>query len=239
MSVPLPTLEAARAAGLVRTDLAVAEAKQLAALLVIADVARREAWRETRMLSAADLVDVPTQAPPFAPGVVRSWLVSRTPSGGSVLEHVTDRTQRWRDVLLPSVLTDDRYLYGIESAIEALVPEEPAPAHECKDLRPTGAASAYRGSLSANAQPTFHGFDFADTIDRGKKAVLDLHRARGRVVSMRVRAFAWPLLLVRFQSDDLHTTVVVVPDHLGGLHALSGAELAERTGERADEPDPF
>jgi hypothetical protein len=228
----LPSLENARAADLLPRDLVVAEAKKLAALVVIADLCRRETWRETRALSEADQAELPQVAPPFFPGTYRSWMVSRSPSGGAVLEHVTDRVQHYRDVLVPQQLTDSPYLFGIESAVEALVPHLPEPAFECKDLRRTGTTSAYRGALSADDQPTFHEFDFADTIERARNEVLQLYRARGKVVQGMVRAFAWPLLHVRFTSGEPSAQLVVLPDAAGVLHALTGAMLEEREEDR-------
>lgn len=227
----LPTLDKARAEGLLPKNLAVAETRKLAALVVVANLHRRETWRETRVLPR-DLPPLPRAAPAYAVGTFRSWIVADAPTGGSVIEHVTDRAQLYRDVIVPRELTDNPHLFGIESAIESLVPERIDPALECKDLRKTGASAAYRGALAADQQPTFHEFDFCDTIDRGRRDVEQLYRARGKVVQAGVRAFAWPLLHVRFVSEDPTTQLVILPDANAVLHALTGAELEKREEAR-------
>lgn len=229
----LPTVEAAERAGLLNERFQVAEAKKLAAIVVVARFLRRDAWRETTHLNALDERTLPREAPPFNIGQIRSWLINITPRG-HLIEHVTDRAQDFWDVFVPRSLTSNPMLFGVESAIEALVPKLPDDELECHDLRTDGAQSAYRGQLSGERKPMFHGFDFEDTIDQAKESLGQLYRARGRILHASVRAFAWPMLYVRFDTVVPFTETVIVPGGRdGSLHALTGAELQRREEERS------
>ncbi|MFO0547564.1 MAG: hypothetical protein U0271_04195 [Polyangiaceae bacterium] len=224
----LPTVAAAERAGLLNERYGVVEAKKLAAIVVVARFFRREAWRE-----AAYDPSLPSQAPPFNPGQLSSWC-GRTPAGKGFIEYITDRAQDFWDVFVPRSLTSNPTLFGVESAIEALVPKLPDDELECHDLRTDGAQSAYRGQLAGERKPMFHDYDFEDTIDQAKESLGQLYRARGRIMHATVRAFAWPMLYVRFDTPEAATDTVIVPGgSTGGLHAITGAELQQREEDRS------
>lgn len=230
----LPTLERAREAELIPSDPPVAEARRLVALLVVANLFRRERWRETKSLPPEEMRWLFTAEPPPLPGSYRTWLVGRDAGGRCQLEHVTDKIVAFRDVFVPSSLKNDPVLFGVETAIEALVPQAPNALLECKDLRNVSTTSAYRGTLAQTQKPMFHGHDFEDTIDQGRSAVQQLYAVRGKLISASVQAFAWPLLHVRFVATDPATQLVILPDASGELHAISGMELREAEAERDD-----
>ncbi len=226
----LPTVEAAVRAGLLEQGSAPQFARKLAALLVIAKLARRETWREEKLLQGHEAHQLPTQAPPFAPGSFRSWKVGMGKTG-VLLEHVTDKIINFWDVFIPSALNREEDLFGVESAIEELVPGVPNAIFECQDLRTEGQVSAYRGQISGARKPMFHEHDFEDAIELGKAATIQLYQARGRLVSADVKAYAWPLLWVRL-SDDAESQMVILPDGHGQLHALRDTDLMRRDDEK-------
>lgn len=231
----LPTLEAALAQGIDLPEGPVEEQSKLAALIVAATVRKREVWRERRSMTYADAALMPKQPPAVRPdGGFSSWLISYEEQGAFLraqLEHVTDKVVRVRDVLVPRELTSRPRLFGLESAIEELVPELLPEFLECKDLRSHGERTAYRGNTSAAAAPTFHGHHFGDAIEQGRKLVEDLCVVRGQLLGVNVRAFAWPLLWLRWPDegrDQVGAQVVLLADKNYQLRAISGVELERR-----------
>lgn len=227
----LPSLQDAIDAGLIPTNYKVLELKQLAAIVLIARIVRRETWRESKLLEADDLRRLPLQPPPVSPGSFSAWLAG-SKQGMSILEHVTDKTQDFRDVFVSGTLTSNPSLFGVESAIEELVPAVPPAELECVDLRETGASAAYRGEMGEKKRPNFHGFDFDNAYDQAKEAVIQLYRGRGRIVRSAIVAYAWPMLSVRINAPDPEGHLVILPDREWNLHALTGSELMQREKDR-------
>lgn len=235
----IPTLDAAVKAGIALPSGPAVETSKLVALVVAATVRKREVWREDRMMTTADAERIPRQPPEVRnAGGFSSWLVSQREEGAFVrarLEHVTDKVVRIRDVLIPSELSSRPVLFGVESAIEELVPELLPDFLECKDLRTASERSAYRGTMGAVAAPKFHGHDFGDTIEQGRKMVEAMSLVRGQLLGVRVRAFAWPLLWLRWEAasyDQPGPQVVLLTDQNFQLRALTGTELRRRDEER-------
>lgn len=235
----IPTLDGAVKAGIALPDGPVREQSKLVALVVAATVRRRETWREDRKMTSDDAARIPKQPPEVRKeGGFSSWLVSQREDGGFVrakLEHVTDKVVRIRDVILPTELSSQPVLFGVESAIEELVPELLPDFLECKDLRTVSERSAYRGTMSMQAAPKFHGHDFGDTIEQGRKMVEGMARVRGQLLGVQVRAFAWPLLWARWEDPGIGlqgAQVVLLADGQGQLRALTGTELQRRDEQR-------
>lgn len=225
------TLERARALGLELPEGEPAAERKLAALVVLARVLSRETWQEERLLLEDDLRKLPRRVPPPATGGgFRSWIKAFDPSGKAVLEHVTDKLAHHRFVLVPSELTTQKDYFGIGTAISEIAAETPVDTLECKDLRTIGVSTAYRGAKSgARERPTFHGYDFGDTPEQGKKTLESLFQGRGRTLEAGARAFAWPLCKLDWAGG---ASALLLADPDGVLRVITPKDLAEREEER-------
>lgn len=101
------------------------------------------------------------------------------------------------DVYLPTALRQATGLLHVERVIESIVPLVPPDEFECKDLRPVTEESAYRGARRQQ-DPKFFGFDYQDAIEVAKRGTDDFLRGKGKILSWKIRAWAWPVLWLRW-----------------------------------------
>jgi hypothetical protein len=118
-----------------------------------------------------------------------------------VLRYYEDTPATMRELYLPSHLPCYAPLFHLESAMEegANMSAEPPEELRCHDLTGQVGGSAYRGG-SRTVRPTFHGHDFGDTIDRAREQLRAL-RGGFHVARYEVRAYAWPLLRLRYAPE--------------------------------------
>ncbi|XXX72995.1 hypothetical protein WMF30_35635 [Sorangium sp. So ce134] len=142
------------------------------------------------------------------------------------VRYLEDRPLEVRELYAPPEMTFVPALFTLEGALErrlgAADPPEPL---RCHDLRPRARSTAYRGGGDRVVEPDFHGHGFAGTIERAVSGLAAL-AAGGRLVAQAVRAYAWPLLWLRYGPDEPARDVVVYPDLTGALQAFAGVESA-------------
>ena len=258
----VPTLAAARAAGLPLPPGEPIEQEKWSALVVIAAALRRRTWKEWITSHPANLGPIGTKPPPpddfvpktqavleqlgiqmpcaaclYSPGKRRcrvcngsgfyrtagagrlvpcscekGYVPCPTCRGTQVTHHMEvrffeDTPAVMRELYLPSHLPCYPGLFKLESAMEEAASMEQLPPEElrCHDLTGKIGGSAYRGG-SRVERPHFEGHDFGDTIDR---ALDQLKAFQGGFQIMRyeVRAYAWPLLRLRYEGRVLGTPI--------------------------------
>ncbi|MCC6557166.1 MAG: hypothetical protein IT372_29790 [Polyangiaceae bacterium] len=269
----IPDLERARAGGLDLPLDAPAETHRVAALVVHADMMRRDGWEEETLLSeaAADRVErgeppAPTSLDaqsylrlgadlgqercsmcPDRPGRARCRIchgVGRVDFWGGPcscgsgyvacpqcegsgearrvrVRYVRDEPIQLREIYVPKEMGFVPALFPFEGSFERTVgAAAPPEALRCHDLRPREAgASAYRGGGKI-VEPDFHGYRFAGTVDVAVEA-LRAAAARGRIVAQAIRAYAWPLLWLRYRSPEWEVVLFVDPG--GAPQVFQGA----------------
>lgn len=137
-----------------------------------------------------------------------------------VLRYFDDSPKLLREFLLPSHLPCHAPLFHLESTMEEVVNLALPPPEDlrCQDLTGRSAGSAYRGGERI-VRPTFHGHDFGDTIDRSLET-LKAFGGGAQVVRHEVRAYAWPLLQLRYPNEKNPAEprqFAVFPDREGAL----------------------
>lgn len=138
------------------------------------------------------------------------------------VRHLEDRPLEVRELYAPPEMTFVPALFSFEGALERrLGATEPPEPLRCHDLRPRARSTAYRGGGDRVVEPDFHGHRFAGTIERAVSGLTAL-AAGGRLVAQAVRAYAWPLLWLRYGPDEPTRDVVVYPDLTGALQAFVG-----------------
>lgn len=119
------------------------------------------------------------------------------------LRYSTDEPVYFREAYVPSSLAHVPSLFSFESAFERAADLEAIPPEclRCHDLndRVTG-ATAYRGG-ERRQKPDFMGFDFVDTIDKALAALAAISVGVA-VPFYDVRAYAWPILWLRYEGDS-------------------------------------
>ena len=140
----------------------------------------------------------------------RTW---KTKSGEA---HESDSVDTFRDVFVPTDIVRSPGMHALEVTLEALIPEEPYPMLACEDLRPIAEVSAYRGAMR-HQTPSFHGYDFGDTIELAIGGLRGFFSWRGRELGRNVRAFAWPFLFMQYDDDADPRSIVVTANALGEL----------------------
>lgn len=137
---------------------------------------------------------------------------------------VSDQQTSLHDVFLPTELRLAPGLIALERIVESIVPTIPDEAFRCHDLRKVAEVSAYRGT-QRQQDPTFFGWSFRDTIDLGAKAVDAFLAGKGRVLSADIRAYAWPLLWLRYdRAHRTHVDVVILRDEQGSARRIRSDE---------------
>ncbi|WP_438043056.1 hypothetical protein [Sorangium sp. So ce128] len=253
----LPTLGRARAEGLALPTGAPVEERRVAALVVLAFLVRREGWTEVVDLSPKDALQIATDEPPLpdalefearahrrlaehlgprpctaCAGASASPVVCASCMGEGHLRrvrirHVQDRPFEVRELYAPREMSFVPALFAFVSALKRALGDADFPeALRCLDLRPRAVRTAYRGGGDRMVEPDFHGHQFAGTIESAV-ATLDAFAAGGRIVAQEVRAYAWPLLWLRYGPGEPARDEVVFPELTGALQAFSGANPAE------------
>lgn len=122
------------------------------------------------------------------------------------LRYYQDEPRHLRELLVPSHLPCHAPLFALETAMEQAIDIGADPPEElrCHDLTGRAAGTAYRGGERL-VRPTFHGHDFGDTIDRTLEAFKGLS-AGAQIVRYEVRAYAWPILRLRFENPKTPAT---------------------------------
>lgn len=130
------------------------------------------------------------------------------------LRYLQDQPIQLREIYVPTEMGFVPALFSFEGIFERVIgAAAPPEALRCHDLRPrTMSTSAYRGGGKI-VEPDFHGHAFAGTIDKATEA-LRAAGARGRIVAQAVRAYAWPLLWLRYRAPEREVVVFADP---GGL----------------------
>ncbi len=162
--------------------------------------------RKCRVCSGVNFVQTAPGSPPVRCSCTMGYVPCPTCRGQGttnsvVLRYYEDTLATMREFYLPSHLPCYAPLFGLESAMEGSVNLGVDPPEELRmhDLTGQVGGSAYRGGTKT-VRPTFNGHDFGDTIDR---AVEQLRALRGgfHVARYEVRAYAWPLLRLRYAPE--------------------------------------
>ena len=136
------------------------------------------------------------------------------------LSYYLDEPAWMREAYLPSEMLHDPSLFGLESTLEntIVLGSEIAECLRCHDLSDTTQGSAYRGG-SKKKTPDFKGYDFADTVDKALSGLKALG-AGMQVVRYAIRAYAWPVLWLRYSGGP---SVAVFAGRDGSLMSFAGA----------------
>lgn len=228
----LPTLSAARKAGLALPDGEPAEQIMAAALIVDLRIVRREVWGEIQRLSGDERHRLDREPPSEVKvGGLYHVLGAEVDREGMFrrcrVDHYHDRPVTLNDVYTPQELTTVSSLSRLDAALDevavgAKIPE----ALRCHDLTPKAQGGAYRAASEAKV-PDFHGYAFGSAFEDAKRAVEKV-LVRGAVVQGEVVVYAWPLLWLRYDragrwaGDTRIREVVVFSNPEGGLHAYTG-----------------
>ncbi|WP_437735541.1 hypothetical protein [Sorangium sp. So ce1335] len=146
------------------------------------------------------------------------------------LRHVHDRLIEVRELYAPPEMAFVPALFSFEGTLKrSLGAADPPEPLRCLDLRPRAARTAYRGGGNRVVEPEFYNHRFAGTIESATAALAAL-AAGGRVVAQAVRAYAWPLLWLRYGPGEPARDVVVFPDLTGALQVFAGAAQGGREG---------
>lgn len=145
------------------------------------------------------------------------------------IRYYEDEPKFMRELYVPSHLPCNAPLFGLETAVEGAVNLSYDPPEElrCHDLTGRAPGSAYRGG-ERYVRPTFHGFDYGDTIEKAIEGMRALG-AGGRVLLHDTRAYAWPMLRLQFASEGsrgVGRDLILYFDRSGSLRLFSNA--AER-----------
>ncbi|MCK6591595.1 MAG: hypothetical protein HUU21_01905 [Polyangiaceae bacterium] len=137
------------------------------------------------------------------------------------LSYFIDEPAWMCEAYLPSELLHEPSLFGLESAFEKTIEfrNEIDECLRCHDLSDTTQGTAYRGGSKKKA-PDFKGYDFADTVDKALAGLAALG-AGMQVVRYAIRAYAWPVLWLRYEYGP---NVVVFAGRYGSLVSFSGAQ---------------
>ncbi|WP_155797964.1 hypothetical protein [Sorangium cellulosum] len=146
------------------------------------------------------------------------------------LRHVHDRLIEVRELYAPPEMSFVPALFPFEGTLKrSLGAADPPEPLRCLDLRPRAVQTAYRGGGDRVVEPEFYKHRFAGTIDIAAAALAALATG-GRVVAQAVRAYAWPLLWLRYGPGDPARDVVVFPDLAGALQVFAGAAQGGHEG---------
>jgi hypothetical protein len=111
-------------------------------------------------------------------------------------------------------------MFSLESTLEKTIEstKDLPECLRCHDLsdRAVG-GTAYRGG-ERRKKPDFHGYDFADTIEKALAGLTAL--GGGSAVALYdIRAYAWPLIWLRYADAP---DIAIFAGRDGELHAFSG-----------------
>jgi hypothetical protein len=135
------------------------------------------------------------------------------------IRYYHDRPAFLRETYVPTVITCIPALFSFERAFEELAPSDMDPPEclRCHDLTTRKGGTAYRGG-EREVVPDFYGHLFGDTIE---KAVSGLSAAGVGKTAVRsdIRAFAWPLLWLRYDGGRER---VLFMKRSGEIHTFEG-----------------
>jgi hypothetical protein len=222
----LPSLAAARRAGVGLPAHAPFEERRLAALRVDLKVLRRTSWSEQKSFKPEEFARLasaaPTRGKPGAAYHVAGAVLRRTKDWVRCqVHHFTDELFEVHETYVPSEISNHRELFTVERALETMImPGRPPEELRCLDLTPKDVGGAYRAGPSTEA-PDFHGFEFGDALEQATTVV---HRVlgRGEVLASDVRAYALPLLWLCYGVDRPEPDYVLTVDRTGALRAIAG-----------------
>jgi len=141
---------------------------------------------------------------------------------------VSDQQTALRDLFIPTELHDAPGMLSVERIIDGVIPPRPNEAFRCHDLRKVAEVSAYRGAQKQQ-DPTFFGWSFRDTIELGSNAVDTFLLGKGRVMHCDIRAYAWPLLWLRYERPSLRTVeVAIFKDTQGATRCIRSDDSIRR-----------
>ncbi len=243
----LPSLPAAREAGLDLPPGDPAEQHRLAALIVSVRLVRREATdNEIESAEPATSLGLLATAPPAPADFVAqsytslledlgfrpcsacrrqasspSWCLCK---GRGTVHRL--RVRQWSDTpifhhetYVPSQLAFVPEMFSFEGHLErTLAGAAPPECLRCHDLRSQRGGSAYRGG-GREQRPDFHGHDFGDGLDKATAAVNNV--LKGTLVLHDIRAYAWPFLWLRWTMPEPREIALYARAD-GGLRAYVG-----------------
>jgi hypothetical protein len=187
-------------------------------------VARRDGWSEIQDLRSREYRGLESNQLPetFELGaayhVIGRVIAKAEEWTRCRVDHFFDKLVTLDETWLPKVMRVSPVRH-FESVFEGLIANaDPPEALRCVDLTPRSVGGVYR-SGQTKRQPDFHGFDFGDTIAEAEKAV-DALLSRGMVMTSDVRAWAWPLLWLRYEDSEPREHVLFV-DTSGTLHLFT------------------
>ncbi len=245
----MPSIAAARQAGVLPPHEDPVEERALCALVVQARVLDRRQWREEKVIRWQWAKRMARGAPPI-PDRPTSQVVTRleetyetipcvncqlkSRQGGKPVActscfvrarvlHTADRTTAMFETYLPRQITTRRQMFGFESMLERRITpgrKTPPSTLECRDLKPRSTGGAYRAARTKK-QPKFHGHDFGDTIKVATGALEKLFLGK-EVARYDVHAWAWPFLWLRYGGPVDSVERALFVDHRGGLEVFVG-----------------
>lgn len=222
----LPTVARAVEAGIELPNEPPFASHQLAALLVHGRFLRRDGWSEVKMLSELDFGALETEPPKEgragSAAHVLGGVLSRS-SGGVLcrIHHYADEIVELHDVYVPKVVTSCNELWHFERALEALaLRATPPEALRVTDFSAQELGGAYR-SGPTQAPPEFHGFQYQDALTEAMAAAGRV-AARGELLGVDIRVYAWPLLWLRYGEQHPVPDLVLLADPHGQLRAVGG-----------------
>lgn len=144
-----------------------------------------------------------------------------TLAGRMRVRYYSDEPAWLHEVYMPSELVHEPSLFKFESTFERViaVSQEFPELLRVHDLSDREGGSAYRGG-ERKKQPDFRGYDFSDTIDKAL-AGLGALAAGMPVVLYSIRAYAWPILWLRY---TLSQPVAIYAGRDGALKVFNGTE---------------
>ncbi|MBW2453893.1 MAG: hypothetical protein JRI68_05265 [Deltaproteobacteria bacterium] len=246
----MPSIAAAKHAGVLPPHEDPAEVRPLCALVVLARVLERKQWREEKMIRWQWAKRMARGAPPI-PDRPTSRVVTRledtyetipcvkchikrkrvktpvTCTGCYVrarILHTADTTTAMFETYLPKQITARSAMFGFESMLERrITPSHKLPPDvlECHDLKPRSSGGAYRAARTKK-RPEFHGHDFGSTIQLATKALEKFFLGK-EVTRHDVRAWAWPFLWLRYGSPGESVERALFVDPQGKLDVFVGA----------------
>jgi hypothetical protein len=136
------------------------------------------------------------------------------------LSYYIDEPAWMREAYLPSEMLHDPALFGFESRLEdtIVLESEINECLRCHDLSDTTQGTAYRGGAKKKT-PDFKGYDFADSVDKALSGLRALG-AGMQVVRYAIKAYAWPVLWLRYSYGP---SVAVFAGRDGLLRWFTGA----------------
>lgn len=166
------------------------------------------------------------QLPPGAPFERRPLAALIVAVRALVREDRGERVRKMYEIYVPSELGNMPALFSFEATLEKLLPKRPPDLLRCTDLQPRQVGGGYRAARGKKKQPTFHGYRFGDTIKTASKRI-DQFLPDAFLVAQETRVWAWPLLWLRYDSQQAPQEIVMLVGPRGGLRYFVGQPPAD------------